>query len=63
MSITSSLPDLPPSVARYTLYTLTEALPPPVSDLPAERAARDEAAIAAIAELRPADAFEARLAA
>ncbi len=62
MSITQSLPNLPPAIARHTLYQLTEALPPPISDIPEERAARDEAAIAAVAVLQPADAFEARLA-
>lgn len=63
MSPIASLPNLPPAIARYTLYLLTEALPPPISDLPEELAARDEAAIAAVALLDPADAFEARLAA
>jgi hypothetical protein len=62
MSVTLSLPNLPPAVARYTLFELTEGLPPPVTDMPEERAARDEAAIAAVADLRPANAFEARLA-
>jgi hypothetical protein len=62
MSVTQSLPNLPPAVARYTLFELTEGLPPPVTDMPEERAARDEAAIAAVADLRPANAFEARLA-
>ena len=63
MSITESLPNLPPSVARHTLYVLTEALPPPITDIREERAARDEAAIAAVAELHPGNAIEARLAA
>jgi hypothetical protein len=63
MSVVQSLPNLPPAIARHTLYVLTEALPPPISNLPEERAARDEAAIAAVADLRPATAFEARLAA
>ena len=62
MSVTQSLPNLPPAVARYTLFELTEGLPPPVTDMPEERAARDEAAIAAVADLRPENAFEARLA-
>ena len=63
MPSTESLPNLPPSVARHTLYLLTESLPPPISDLPEERVARDQGAIAAVAALRPADAIEARLAA
>ena len=63
MSITESLPNLPPSVARHTLYVLTEALPPPITDMPEERAARDETAIAAVAELHPGNTIEARLAA
>jgi hypothetical protein len=62
MSVTQSLPNLSPAVARYTLFELTEGLPPPVTNMPEERAARDEAAIAAVADLRPANAFEARLA-
>ena len=62
MSVTQSLPNLPPAVARYTLFELTEGLPPPVTDMPEERAARDEPAIAAVADLRPENAFEARLA-
>jgi hypothetical protein len=63
MSHTDSLPQLPPSIARHTIFLLLESLPPPISDIPEERAARDEAAIASLAVLQPADAFEARLAA
>ncbi|HME24942.1 MAG TPA: hypothetical protein VKI44_27045 [Acetobacteraceae bacterium] len=63
MHLIDYLPQLPPPVARYALYTLTKALPPPDTDLPEERAARDVAAVAAVAALRPADALEARLAA
>ncbi len=62
MSITPPLPNLPPAIARHTLFLLTEALPPPISDIPEERAARDAEAIAAVVGLKPADAFEARLA-
>jgi hypothetical protein len=58
-----SLPQLSPSIARHTVFLLLESLPPPLSDTAEERAARDEAAIASLAVLRPADAFEARLAA
>jgi hypothetical protein len=63
MSHIDLLPQLPPSIARHTMFMLLESLPPPLSDTAEERAARDEAAIASLAVLRPADAFEARLAA
>src|SRR5271169_5823720 len=63
MSHIDLLPQLPPAIARHTLFLLLESLPPPLSDTPEERAARDEAAIASVAALHPGDAFEARLAA
>src|SRR5271169_976750 len=63
MSHIDLLPQLPPAIARHTLFLLLESLPPPLSDTPEERAARDEAAIASVAALNPGDAFEARLAA
>ena len=64
MSITEALPNLPAAVARQTLRTLIAALPPPpAADTAENRAARDEAAIAAVAALHPADAFEAIFAA
>ena len=63
MQITETLPNLPPAVARHTFHTLVSALPPPVPDTPEDRTARDEDALAAVAALHPADAFEARLAA
>jgi hypothetical protein len=63
MHLQDALPQLPRPVARHTLFILTEALPAPIGDLPEERAARDEAAVAAVAALRPADAIEAALAA
>ncbi len=63
MSPIDALPKLPPAIARHTLFLLMESLPPPLSDALEERAARDEAAIASLAALNPADAFEARLAA
>ena len=63
MSSIDALPQLPPSIARHTIFLLLESLPPPLSDIPEERGARDEAAIASLAVLKPADAFEARLAA
>jgi hypothetical protein len=58
-----TLPDLPASVARDVFATLCAGLPPPPTNTPEARAARDESAMAAVAALRPADAFEARLAA
>jgi hypothetical protein len=58
-----TLPDLPTSVARDVFATLCAGLPPPPTDTPEARAVRDVAAMAAVTALRPADAFEARLAA
>lgn len=63
MSIPEALSHLPSSVARHTLFVLTSSLPAPLTDMPEERAARDQAAIDALAALKPADAFEALLAA
>jgi hypothetical protein len=63
MSHIDCLPQLPPAIARHTMFLLLESLPPPLSDTAEERAARDEHAIASLAVLNPADAFEARLAA
>jgi hypothetical protein len=62
MSHIDFLPQLSPSIARHTIFLLLESLPPPLSDTQEERAARDEAAIASLAVLKPGDAFEARLA-
>ncbi len=63
MSLIDALPLLPRPIARHTLFILTEALPPPLGDLPEERTPRDELAIAAVVALHPVDAQEARLAA
>jgi hypothetical protein len=57
-----SLNNLPAPIGRQVFATLCALLPPPVIDTPEERAERDAAAIAAVAVLCPADAFEARLA-
>jgi hypothetical protein len=62
MHTTESLSSVPSAVARDILHTLTGSLPPPATDTPEDRAARDEAAIAAAIALHPADAFEAMLA-
>ena len=61
MSPTDALPKLPPTIARHTVFLLMELLPPPLTDTPEERAARDEAAIASLAVLNPGDAYEAAL--
>jgi hypothetical protein len=58
-----TLPDLPDAIAREVFATLCGALPAPAVDTPEARAARDDAAMAAVAALHPADAWEAKLAA
>jgi hypothetical protein len=63
MHITEALPQLPTAIARETLDTLIAVLPPPLTDTPHDRAARDAAAVATIDALRPTDAAQALLAA
>ena len=58
-----TLPNLPPSVSREVFATLCGTRPPPVTDTPETRAAREETAMAAVAALLPANAYEALLAA
>ena len=58
-----TLPNLPPAIAREIFANLCASLPAPVIDTPDARAARDEAAMAAVAALHPTDALEAKLAA
>jgi hypothetical protein len=58
-----TLPNLPPAIAREVFATLCAALLPPATDTPDARAARDEAAMAAVAALHPTDPLEAKLAA
>ncbi|MGC1408266.1 MAG: hypothetical protein WA864_04880 [Acetobacteraceae bacterium] len=58
-----TLPNLPATVSREIFATLCASLPAPAADTPEARAARDETAMAAVAALHPADAFEAKLAA
>ena len=58
-----TLPNLPPAIAREVFATLCAALPSPATDTPDTRATRDEAAMAAVAALHPADPLEAKLAA
>jgi hypothetical protein len=58
-----SLPNLPPAVSREVFATLCTSLPLPSEDTPENRAERDDTAMAAVAALHPADAFEAKLAA
>ena len=62
MAHSDFLPQLPPDIARHTIFLLLEELPPPLSDTVEERAARDASAIASLAALKPGDAFEALLA-
>ena len=63
MHTTPTLANLPASVAREVFASLCDFLPPPRTDMPEARAARDETAMAAVAALYPNDAFEALLAA
>jgi hypothetical protein len=58
-----SLPDLPAAVSRVAFATLCASFPRLAIDTPENRAARDEAAMIAVAALHPADGFEAKLAA
>jgi hypothetical protein len=62
MRVTNLLPNLPPHIVRHAVDTLVSALALPVTDTPETRAARDEAAIAALVGLEPADAAELMLA-
>jgi len=48
---------------RHLIHTLSRILPPPVQDTPEDRACRDNAAIAEVAALCPANPAEATLAA
>jgi hypothetical protein len=59
---TSAMQTLPPSIAREAYSRICSSLPPPVPDTPETRAARNESAMMAVADLRPATAYEARLA-
>ena len=62
MQITDVIPSLPPTIVRSALDTLIGLLPRPAVDTPENRAASEAAAIAAVAALRPADAFQLMLA-
>lgn len=53
---------LSPSISREAYARLCASLPPPVPDTPETRAARNDIAMMAVADLRPATAYEARLA-
>ena len=57
-----TLHNLPAAIAREAYASLSGTLPPPATETPETRAARDDEAMAAVAILRPADPFEARLA-
>jgi hypothetical protein len=63
MPVSETLPTLSPDIARHTVHTVTGLLPRSAADTPEDHAAADASAIAAVAVLRPADAFEAELAA
>ena len=54
---------LPPASYYQILHTLRGLLPPPVTDTPLDHARRDDAAIAQVAAMLPANADEAHLAA
>jgi hypothetical protein len=62
MQITDAIPHLSPSIVRHELDTLIGLLPRPAADTPEGRAFRDASAIAAVAALRPTDAFQLMLA-
>jgi hypothetical protein len=62
MQITDAIPQLPPDIVRHELQTLIGLLPRPMADTPEGRNTRDGCAIAAVAALRPADAFQLMLA-
>jgi len=58
-----TIPSLPAAVSREIVAKLCASLPPPAIDTAEARAAREADAMEAVAALRPADAFEGRLAA
>jgi hypothetical protein len=55
--------DLPQLIYRELLHNLTARLPPPLTDTPEALYARNQVAIAKVADLRPVNADEADLAA
>jgi hypothetical protein len=59
----SPVNDLPAHAYRHLIYTLISLLPPPPVDTPEAWLARDQAAIAKVADLLPVNADEADLAA
>jgi hypothetical protein len=63
MHINQFLPNLPAAITRAVFANLCATLPQPVTDSPDDLADRDEAAVAAVAALHPADASEAKRAA
>ena len=63
MQINQYLPNLPHAVTRAVFANLCSSLPPPVTDSPDDLADRNECAVAAVAAMHPADAFEAKRAA
>jgi len=62
MSAIASPPPLSPTLARQVFAELCESLPPPSTNTPDARHARQELAKDAVVALQPADAFEVTLA-
>ncbi len=62
MPVDQLFPDLPAALVREVFADLCASLPLPLDDTPEARASRDDVAIAAVAALHPADAFDAKLA-
>ena len=58
----SLIPQLPPRLYYQFIHSLTRALPAPLSDSPEDLARRNEAAVAWVAALHPANIAEAELA-
>jgi len=62
MQIADAIPNLPADIVRHALGTLIGLLPRPTADTPENRAACEATAVAAVAALRPTDAFQLLLA-
>jgi|KBSMisStaDraftv2_1062788.scaffolds.fasta_scaffold812008_2 hypothetical protein len=62
MQIADAIPNLPADIVRHALGTLIGLLPRPTADTPENRAGCEATAVAAVAALRPTDAFQLLLA-
>jgi len=62
MTVAYSLPNLSPDISSHILDTLVDILQHPDIGTPENYAARDEAALAAVAALAPGDIIEAHMA-